>query len=584
MNVNNNVNNYKTKYITNFSNNNNKINFFALGGQDERGKNCYVLEIDNNIFIFNAGALVPTSSLLGVKQLIPDFDWLVKNKKRIKGLFVGAPTQENLASLEYLIKAVGSIPIYVSIIGKTMIETLVEKKIQSIPLKSLNINVIENLKSFNIENQKIIPFKVCSAAPWSMGFAFHTPFGYVIYIDDFIFSNDKNFAFESSINDLSILVNGKVLLLVVGSGYVGKNNGFTSPNYKSKNILDQIVTDAKGRVFISCYDSNAYTILTVAQLAKQKGLPFIIYSHTFINIFSTIIKNKIFNNKNLITLPISEIDKTNNAIICITSNPHRLYARLSKIANNVDEKIHLTNKDTFVLITPRVAGYEGVEARILDDIAKNDTDYFKLTNDVLPMQASDEDHKYLLNLLKPKYIIPISGFYKDFISYVTVAKHVGISVDQIKILYNGEVLSLQNGRVKNNIKEIKLDAKYVDSSGVQDVDDNILFEREQMAENGVIIIALFYDSKRRRFLSDVKYELYGIVDEEDKMQSLDIKINENIKVLFDNLINSKQEQKEKKILMSEMREFKRSIKKVITKLFEKKFNKKPIVLSTVVDL
>ncbi|WP_052663969.1 ribonuclease J [Mycoplasmoides alvi] len=565
---------------------NNKFSFFALGGQDERGKNCYVLEINNNIFIVNCGVLVPTASLLGVKQLIPDFDWLAKNKNRIKGFFIGYPTQENLGSLQYILKAVGPIPIYTSIVGKSLIETIIEKKIQLISPKMLKIITLDNLKTLIIGDQEIIPFKVSSSMSWSFGFAFKTTEGYVIYIDDFILSSDKNLAFESSLNEIAAITNNNVLALIVGVGYVNKNLGFTSPKHKSKEILDKIINDSNpdGRIFVSCYDSNAYTILTVAQLAKQKNRPLIIYSHTFINVFSTIVRNKIFNNRNLVTLPISEIDKVDNAIVCIASNPHRLYSRLSKIANDEDEKIHFTNRDTFILVTPRVAGYEGVEAKVLDDIARHDVEYVKLTNDVLPMQASNEDHKYLLHLLKPKYVIPTSGLYKDFIHYASIAKNVGFTSDQICILYNGEVIKFVNGLLQKGITEITLESKYVDSSGVQDIDTSILFEREQMAENGVAIILVFYNHKEHKFHSEIKCELYGVSDEESKLNVIKNKIYEQSNNLFNDLLALKANQKEKDISVSEMRELKVSLKKIITKIFEKTIDKQPIVLPTIIDI
>ncbi len=563
-----------------------RFNFFALGGQDERGKNCYVLEINDGVFIVNFGALVPTTSLLGVKQLIPDFGWLAKNKHRVKGLFVGYPTQENIGALEYLLKAIGPVPIYTSIIGKTLIETVVDKKIQAISAKQLKIVTADNLRPIVVGGQKIIPFRVSSSMPWSLGFAFHTPAGYVVYIDDFILSSDKNLAFEGSLNDLSKIVHNNVLALIVGAGYVNKNSGFTSPRHKSKDILDHIINASppEGRIFVSCYDSNAYAILTVAQLAKQKGRPLIIYSHTFINVFSAAVRNKIFNSKNLITLPISEIDKTNNALVCIASNPHRLYSRLSKIANGEDEKIHFTDKDTFVLITPRVAGYEGVEAKILDDVARNDVDYVKLTNDVLPMQASNEDHKYLLNLLRPKYVIPTSGLYKEFVNYAAIAKHVGLAVEQVKILYNGEVVKFVDGNLMKDIGEVPLESRYVDSSGVQDIDASILFEREQMAENGAAIILIFYNSRKHQFLSEIKCELYGISDEEDKLAGIRAKINEQILSLFKELQDLKSSQKDRHISASEMRDFKTILKKTVMKIFEKSLDKRPIVLPTVIDV
>ena len=405
-----------------------------------------------------------------------------------------------------------------------------------------------------------------------------------MYIDDFITNNDKNFAFESQLNELVVKIGTNILLLIVAIGNVGKNCGYTSPSHKSKGILEKIVSNAKGRVFVACYDSNAYTILTAGQLARQKSRPFIIYSHTFINIFVATIRNKIFNSRNLITLPIGEIDKSENAIICITSNPYRLYAKLSKIANNEDEKIHYKATDTFVFITPRVAGYEAVEAKILDDIARHDVNYFKLTNDVLPMQASDEDHKFLLNLLKPKYVIPISGLYKDFVKYTTVAKHAGISGEQIKILYDGDIASILNGVLSKNPKKINLLEKCVDSAGIQDVGASILFEREQMAENGVITIALFYNAKKTKFLKDFQHQILGVSEDTKKMAEVESKMKTFINDIVENLEKTKAKTETSEISALEMREFKNSLKKGVGKLFEKAVNKKPIVLPTIINL
>ena len=561
-----------------------RVNFFALGGQDERGKNCSVLEIGEDLFIFNSGTLVPTTSLLGVKQLIPDFDWLVKNRKRIRGILIGYPSYDNVGSLGYLFQALGSIPIYTSIIGKVVVQTIVEKRIQNLGGNDVEIHTLNPLEYFKIGNVDVMPFKVSSSMPWSYGFALKTNNGHVVYIDDFIANNDKNFAFESQLNELVVKIGTNILLLIIAIGNVGKNCGYTSPSHKSKGILEKIVSNAKGRVFVACYDSNAYTILTAGQLARQKSRPFIIYSHTFINIFVATIRNKIFNSRNLITLPIGEIDKSENAIICITSNPYRLYAKLSKIANNEDEKIHYKATDTFVFITPRVAGYEAVEAKILDDIARHDVNYFKLTNDVLPMQASDEDHKFLLNLLKPKYVIPISGLYKDFVKYTTVAKHAGISSEQIKILYDGDIASILNGVLSKNPKRINLLEKCVDSAGIQDVGASILFEREQMAENGVITIALFYNAKKTKFLKDFQHQILGVSEDTKKMAEVESKMKTFINDIVENLEKTKAKTQTSEISALEMREFKNSLKKGVGKLFEKAVNKKPIVLPTIINL
>lgn len=560
-----------------------KIKFFALGGQDERGKNCAVLEIDGSLFVFNAGALVPTASLLGVKQLIPDYTYLEQNKQRVKAIFVGYPNQENLGSLEQLLRAVGPVPIYVSPVGAAAISA-VAKRMPNFPHHMLRLTPVEPLRVFEIATQRAFAFRVANSLPAAYGFVFLTSSGAVVYVDQFIVTNDKNMAFESDLNDLAVMLNNQTLLLCVGAGYVGKNTGFTAPKHKSKPYLEQIINDAPGRVFMACYDANAYAILTMAQIAKQKQRPLIVHSPTFNEVLEATIKHRVFNASGLSVLPPEQIEQTDNALVCVAANPHRLYARLSKMANGEDEQVKFRPTDTFVLVTPRVAGYEGVEADILDDIARADVDFYRLTNDVLPMHASDEDQKYLLNALRPRYVIPLAGLYKDFIAYATIARHAGLGLDQVKILYNGEAFSLAGGIPQTDSKEISLEAKYVDASGIQDVGGSVLFEREQMAENGVVIIALFFDVKKQVFCDATRTEFYGISDDDQKTESLSAKINEQVKTLAHDFLIHKKKATSKPVTFVEMHEFKTGVRKAVSKIFERTFDKKPIVLPTIVDL
>ncbi|QZX49216.1 ribonuclease J [Mycoplasma sp. E35C] len=572
-----------------------KINFFTLGGQDEQGKNCSVLEVNDDIYLFNTGSLVPINSLLGVEQLIPDYSYIANHKKKVKGLFIGYPSQSNLGSLLYLLRSIKPqvLTVYTSIVGKTIIESIMDKNRDFEPYKkAINIVVLNPLKEFKLsESVSVIPFRVFSSIPHSYGFCINTQDGLIVYIDDFILVNDKNKTFSSDLMDLKMMINNKkVLLLIVGAGQVGKNISNTSPNHRSKQAIEKFINDNKGRTIIACYDDNVYAIFTAATIARKRQKPFIVYSQASINLFNTIIKKNMFSTRDLQTLPISEMNNEKNAIIVMSGTPHSLYNQLAKVATGEDKRLKLEKEDRFILLTPKIAGFESYEARILDEIARCDVIYKRLSSEVLPIKASNEDHKFLINLLRPQYAVPIQGLYKEFVKYLEVVNQTGNFKEYQKpiLLYNGEILNFNNGRLTNKYEELHLNSKCIDTAGVQDVKSSILSERFQMGTNGVVTLSLYFSNKKMEFLDPIDIETYGVSDEVDKLNEAINKAKEQIKTVKTTFITDIKEKIQKnmkrRITLNDYNDFKKTIRKVIVKIFEKTLFKSSAVITSIVEL
>ncbi|WP_208964763.1 ribonuclease J [Mycoplasmoides gallisepticum] len=572
-----------------------KINFFTLGGQDEQGKNCSVLEVNDDIYLFNAGSLVPINSLLGVEQLIPDYSYIVNHKKKVKGLFIGYPSQSNLGSLLYLLKSLKpqTLTVYTSLIGKTIIESIMDKQRNFEPYKKhVNIVVLNPLKEFKINDSvSVIPFRVFSSIPYSYGFCLSTQDGMIVYIDDFILVNDKNKTFSSDLMDLRMLItNKKVLLLIVGAGQVGKHISNTSPNHRSKQAIEKFMNDCKGRSIIACYDDNVYAMFTAATIARKQQRPFIVYSQASINLFNTIIKKNMFNSRDLQTMPISEMNNVKDAIIVVANTPHNLYNQLAKIATGEDKRLKLDSEDRFILLTPKIAGFESYEAKILDEIARCDVIYKRLNSEVLPIKASNEDHKFLVNLLRPQYAVPIQGLYKEFVKYLEVVNQTGNFKEHQKpiLLYNGEILSFVNGKLTNKHEELHLNSKCIDTAGVQDVKSMILSERFQMGCNGVVVLAMYFSTKKMEFLDAIDIQTYGVSDESVKLNEAIQKCKTQIKTMQITFITDIKDRIEKnmkkRITMNDYTQFKKTIRKLVGKIFEKSLFKNAAVITSVVEL
>ena len=560
-----------------------KINVFSLGGQDEIGRNCSIIEIDDKIYVLNCGIEIPPTVMLGVKKLIPDYTWLQKNKARIVGIFLGNPSYENFGSLQYLLGGIKEITIYASLLGKEIIQSWINKNAKLLNNAKVNVVGLTPLKKYPIENVNVTAFQTSSSMFGSVGWVFGTQDGNIVYLDDFIVSHDRNRLFESNLDSLRDITNNKKnLLLLVGVNNTG-NPGFTIPKNKTKNFYEKIINSSNDRVFVACYESNTYSIFTLCRIAKLKKRPIIFYSDNFISLFNIAVNNKLFDNQHLLTFPTSKINVTKNAIVAITSNPFGLYSKLTKIISDEDEKIIFNENDTFVLGIQTLAGKEGMEAKIIDEIARLNVQYKRLPRDILPMKASDEDQKFLINLLKPNYIVPIGGLYKDFCKYSFAAYQTGFAKNNIKILYNGEILTFNSGKLEKKLTTMEIEPKCIDSGGMQDIGSNIIFERNQMSENGAVIIVMYFDTKNGKFYKNVCHKSVGVTENKVRNQEIEEKVNAFLTKKMAELESFYKENGKQQFSL-EIKKTKTVLRNMISKIYAKVCEKKPVILPSIIEL
>ena len=281
-----------------------------------------------------------------------------------------------------------------------------------------------------------------------------------------------------------------------------------------------------------------------------------------VNVFAASIKMKLFNSNNLITLPISEINNTDNSIIAVVNKVSELYGTLKSIIAESDKHLIAKKDDLFLLCTGRIPGVEKIEADIIDDYTKAEIPMIKMPSDILPIKASVEDQKYLIRLVKPRHVIPINGLYKDFVNYRDAISATGINPELVHIVYNGEVFNLN--KPNDKMEHVALTEKYV---------DNLMFERERMSTDGFAqLIILFSIIKDKVILVKSDLNLVGVVDksflESTKYKELLNLLWEKIKTYFSTL-NSKD---------YDNKEMKNSLKKITDKFLEKQLNKKPLLL------
>lgn len=558
------------------------LKFFAISGLDERSRHCYGLEINNDLYIINAGVENPINETYGVSKIVPDITYLYENKERIKGILIGTANMSNIGALDVIFNKLGfDIPIITNEVAKTIIDTYLSTRYRANDMrKEIKYIICNPMRDLVLDNgQIIVGFRIANSVPGSLGFVFKSQEGCVVYLDNYILANDQTKAFYSQLANIRDITKGlPVNLMITQTGIVDKSLGFTSPQHNNKEFYNKIISNTSGRMIVAIHDHDAYSVFTLAQVAKRYQKNFIIYSKSFINTFQATIKAGLFNPKGLLSIPLGELNNSPNAIIVITGEPEKLFSKIHRIIDGEDEMIKFEPTDTFVLGTKLIAGYEGLASKLLDQISMIDIKTIVSPKTILPLEPSNEDHKFTASLIQPKYIIPVGGLYKSFIQYQNVINETWLRKDQVILMENGECVEINNGEFVSKKKCIPCELVQMSAYGSTDLSESVLYERTQMTENGAVCISMMLNNNNE-IVSDINFFDYGLFNHNDPII---MKTYEEIKQEVNKNIYNYFVFKNDKVL--DFKETKLAIKKAVTKLFDKFMHKRPIILPTIVDL
>ncbi|MGL5246149.1 MAG: ribonuclease J, partial [Mycoplasmoidaceae bacterium] len=500
------------------------INFFGLGGLDERDKRCFVLGVDDQYFVFNIGISIPSFSRLGIKKIAPDFSWIEKNKNKIKGIFISSVNFDNVGGLLHLNNVIKDIPIYTSEIGKVILESFFNKNSMK-NIKNYSdyiVRVVKPLEEIKLGNSLITPFLILNSSPNSLGFAFNTKDGAVIILDDFMIGTENEKCYKNNIYQINQITKNNNLLLISSVGNISKPYGFTSPNHDSMPYIEKEIDIFENRRnIIACYDSDLFTIFKIIKYAQKMQLGFSIHNNVLYNLITKFISTDILDCKKLLFFPISKVNKMEKGIILIAYNKQKIFNTITSICTNNEEFIIPKKNDKFILAMPTTSGFESIEADVIDLIASIDLKWSKLNKNVLEMKASSEDHKLLVDILKPKYIIPTSGLYYEFLDYKNIIKGNGCDENNILLLENGQSIVFENKTYnKGKTKWMELQEKYLGTNQeFGDVNASLLNERKLMSENGVVFIsALIKKNNSDIKVTNFDLSTYGVLSDTDFMK------------------------------------------------------------------
>lgn len=495
------------------------IKVSALGGLDENGRDCYVIEINNDIFVIDAGLALPDKTIPGVDYLLANAQYLINNKDRVKAYIMTHAHDENMGALKYFYDDAPA-PIICTRFTKHVIETQFNFNTLRIPLE---FKVIPPTSALEIAGRKFHFFQTSHNAAYSFGVAIETSKGNIVYTSDFIVDYSvKTPAYIFDMKALSVLSERPTFLLMSESK--GANHeGYCSPHHRVTPLIEKYFSNANKRIFIDCFWQNFFRISEIIDLCIENNKKIFFYNDFTRTIMKMLME---FNPSRIpVDIIVGKEDllrvREQELVILMLGKGEELYQELIRVVDgtNEDKRIRLTKRDIFI--------NAGLPTPTLETIATRSIDYLYRTgaevvwikkNQITAMHPRQDDLKFFLSVLKPRYYLPVRGNFINLMANARLALSMGIGLNHtnVFILDNGMQLCFNElGRpsiLPNNPAIMPTHPILVDGSGVStNVAENIVNDRRQLSVDGVVVIAVTVSLEEKRIIAGPDCQMRGFV-------------------------------------------------------------------------
>ena len=510
-----------------------KIKIFGLGGLNEEGKNMYVVKVDQDIFVFDAGLKYAGDDLLGVDYVIPNFDYLKENIKNIKGLFLTHAHEKNMGAVCDLVMELPEIKIY----GTKFTLNVVKRQLEDANITYDNFVELDPHRKIDFGNNSIFPVRLTHSTPDNVGYALNTLDGIIFYTGNYVFDATMLGAYKTDIGKLAYLGKQGVLCLLGESMYADKI-GYTSPKNRIDKLIKSTLNNTEDRIIFNVFTAHVARIEELFNEISKTTRRVVIMGHKLQSIINDIIDSKYLNFDKDRIGDLSNINDK-DVIILISNEREKPFMNLNRILNGYDKYIKIKNTDTVFFMEPINDYNERLAIKVVDDISKKGANVVMLSRkENLLHHASSEDIMLMLDLMQPKYYMPVDGQYRHMVANANNALHVGMKKENILLKLNGEVVSIVNGNLEECKEKIKVDNTLIDGNSSQDIGELVLKDRVLLADNGIVIICATLDKKTKEILAYPEVLTRGFIYVKESSEMIEQMKSISLEVINENRSNN----------------------------------------------
>ncbi|WP_192982774.1 ribonuclease J [Marinilactibacillus psychrotolerans] len=486
------------------------IKIIPFGGVRENGKNLYVVESGEDLFVLDCGLMYPEDDLYGIDAVIPDFSYLLENKDRIAGVFLSHGHEDAIGALPYFLNTF-NVPVFGSELTIALAKLIVKET--NLGTEFDDYHVIDEHTEIDFHGNLVKFFRTTHTIPDSMGISVKTEEGNIVYTGNFKFDQSANDNYHTDFSQISEIGKEGVLALLSDSNEAESVLENVSEKKVQEEVLD-IFQDTNSRIIVAAVASNILRIQQILNAAQDSGRKVFITGRNLEAIIETAIKLDKLNlpDENLI-VSVDKIDQYDDEQILVleTGASGEPIKTLNRMATGSHGQVNIKSGDLIFIATSPSISMEVTVAETENLIyragatVKHISDNMKVSG-----HATPNDLQLMINLLKPKYFIPIQGEYRMLAAHADLANETGISNTNIFILSNGDVLNYEKGKM-NQTGQVSADNTLIDGIGIGDIGNIVLRDRRLLSEDGIFVAVVTIDRKKRTVVSGPHIVTRGFV-------------------------------------------------------------------------
>ncbi len=474
-----------------------KVKIIPLGGLEQIGMNITAFEYEDSIIIVDCGLSFPEDDMLGVDLVIPDITYLKENQEKIKGMVITHAHEDHIGAIPYVEKEL-SIPIYATKLTIGIIDHKLKEHnlLQNVKRKVVTYGQSINLGCFRVEF-------ICTnhSIADAAALAIYTPAGVIVHTGDFKVDYTPVYGDMIDLQRFGELGKKGVLALMCDSTNVMRP-GFTPSESTVGKTFDNIFADNEDRrIIVATFASNVDRVQQIINSAYKYKRKVVVEGRSMVNIISTAGELGYINIPENTLIDIEEIKNYSDdqLVLITTGSQGETMAALSRMANSIHKKVTITPMDTVIFSSHPIPGNEKSVSRIINElIMKGAKVVFQDTH--VSGHACEEEIKLMYALTKPKYAIPVHGEYQHLHAHKDLAVKMGVEKENVVIMKCGDVLELSEDSAEI-VGRVPAESVFVDGLGVGDVGNIVLRDRQQLSQNGLMVVVVTMDKESNQILA-----------------------------------------------------------------------------------
>jgi len=489
----------------------NKIKIFSLGGLNENGKNTYVVEIDNNIFVFDCGLKYANDTMFGIDYIIPDYSYLVNNKDRIVGIFLTHAHPENMGGIYELCEMLPDVRVYC---------TKYTRKYLELDGFKGNIYEVQAHKKISFGDLSLFPISVTHSVPDAVMYVINTKDGAIVYTGDFIIDPTMQGKYNMDIGKIAYIGKQGVLCMLSDSAF-SEHEGHTSPKHRLVSFFRDVINRCDNRLIFTVLPMHLFTIEEIFEAAKNSHRKVVVMGKKLQSVINMAMEEGYLTIDKEILGDLTNVNDT-NAILLVCDDKEKPYAQLDRIVGGYDKFIKLKKDDTIVFAEPRYDENEKIIVRLENEIAMLGAETISIPKDKeISLHPSSEDLMLMIDLLKPKYYMPVEGEYRYMVNNANLANSLGIDEKNIILKTNGEVVKIENKKLVECFDKIEINDILIDGNGTDDIGELVIKDREMLSENGIVLISATLNKETKEVLVGPEVTTRGFIYIKDSKEMID---------------------------------------------------------------